>query len=118
MFYQLDDTLTKKLTDKLKSINVNEILQRSPKSNYCYENNFAISNAKSFVTSVIHIESFNHLNDLCIQAYQKETRKKITTERTKNFGQFFKKKVIKINFYQKMFDLFYDLKNNLIFLFI
>ena len=83
-----DEALTTKLSEKLRAVQVNEILQRSPKSTYCYEYNFAIEDAKSFVSSVVHIESFNHLNDLCMQAYQKESKKRFNNERTRNFGNF------------------------------
>lgn len=82
-----DEALTAKLTEKLRAVEVNEILQRSPKSTYCYEYNFAIEDAKSFVSSVVHIESFNHLNDLCMQAYHpKESKKRFNNERSRNFG--------------------------------
>lgn len=81
-----DDVLTSKLSDRLDSINVNEILQRSPKAFFCFEN-FAATEPKSFVSSVIHIESFNHLNDLCLQAYQKDNKKRFNNEKTKIFGK-------------------------------
>ena len=80
-----DDALTRKLSEKLSSITVSEILERSPKKIFCYDNH-RLSEEKSFVKSVIHIESFNHLNDLCIQAYQKEVRKRFNSEKNRNFG--------------------------------